>query len=246
MDRVHNLQMSLFGSFINIKPKTDIIIKLLLALQEDEFIPGSADVASVDFTTGKMMVDSRMQLISQNRTWTIVFLPERIDFNYNYQVGTEVYRNIEPLLAYAQELVRKVFSAFSSTTGNRLALSCKMALEDMTAGDLKQFCMRFSNPLRVYNGDKFADWCVRFNEREDIAVAEDLKESCNRIMEMVQVEKQDIDNQGTDANHNIILSIDINTVANNQEYRFTYDNLLYFSNEAKHFIVEIVKEISGE
>jgi len=94
VDKVLNLQMSLFGSFINIKPETDIVINLLTSLKEDKFIPGSADIASVDLKTGKMNVESRMQMISPDKTWSIVFLPERIDFNYNYQEGTTVFKNI--------------------------------------------------------------------------------------------------------------------------------------------------------
>ena len=88
MDKVLNMQVSLFGSFINIKFETEIVIKLLTALKDDGFVPGSVDVASVDIPTGKMTVDSRMQMISPNKTWSIVFLPERIDFNYNYQPET--------------------------------------------------------------------------------------------------------------------------------------------------------------
>ena len=48
MDKILNLQVSLFGRFIDIKPKTDIILKLLTNLQEEAFIPGTVDLAVLD------------------------------------------------------------------------------------------------------------------------------------------------------------------------------------------------------
>lgn len=59
MDKVLNLQMSLFGSFRNVRLETEIVINLLTALKDEGFVPGSADIASVDLKTGKMTVDSR-------------------------------------------------------------------------------------------------------------------------------------------------------------------------------------------
>ena len=82
MDKILNFQVSLFGRFIDIKPKTDIILKLLTNLQEEAFIPGTVDLAVLDPMTKKITTDSRIQMISQNKAWSIVFLEERIDFNY--------------------------------------------------------------------------------------------------------------------------------------------------------------------
>lgn len=45
MDKILNFQVSLFGRFIDIKPKTDIILKLLTNLQEEAFIPGTVDLS---------------------------------------------------------------------------------------------------------------------------------------------------------------------------------------------------------
>ena len=108
MARLNNLQLSLFGNFINIKPQTDIVIKLLTALQVEQFIPGSADIANVDIKTGKVTLDSRMQLVSPDKTWTIVFLNDRIDFNYNFQDTTTVYKDAERVVASGKSLIEKL------------------------------------------------------------------------------------------------------------------------------------------
>lgn len=239
VDKVLNLQMSLFGSFINIKPETEIVIKLLTALKEDKFIPGSADIASVDLKTGKMSVENRMQMMSPDKTWTIVFLPERIDINYNYQSETTVYKNIDVILKYANTLVEKVFSVFPATTGNRLALNCKLALENMTPDDMMQFCGRFTKPLNAYNEDSFAEWSVRFNARGKCEIEEGKEEECNRIAEMMQIEEQ----SGTEKTHSIILSVDVNTLPTNLALRFKYENLRHFVNNASKFILGVTDEI---
>lgn len=243
MDKVISLQMSLFGTFMNIKLETEIVIKLLTALKDNGFVPASADITSFDLQTGKMTVDSRMQMISPDKTWAIVFLPDRIDFNYNYQLGTSTFKSIDKLLEYGNDLVEKVFSVFQATTGNRLALNCKMALENMTDGDLKQFCDRFTKPLSAYNQESYAEWSVRFNARGKVKVSDQIEEECNRIAEMTQIENQNIIEESTVGLHRVIISLDINTMALELEQRFRYENLIYFTNNAKDFIAKVVNEI---
>ncbi len=246
MDRVLNLQMSLFGSFINVRLETEIVIKLLTVLKDDGFIPGSADIASVDLKTGKMIVDSRMQILSPDKTWTIVFLPDRIDFNYNYQEGTTIYKNITNLQVYANELVKKVFSVFGSTMGNRLALNCKFMFEGMTTDDLKQFCARFTKPLSAYGDDPYVEWGVRFNARGNFRVADNETEECNRITEMAQIENLGNLESKDMGSHSIILSIDVNTLPLNLTQRFKYENLICFANDVTEFVTNVTKEIESD
>lgn len=242
MDRVLNLQMSLFGTFINIRLETEIVIKLLTALKEDGFVPGTVDIASVDLPTGKMVVDSRMQMISPNKTWTIAFLPDRIDVCYTHQQETKIYKCIDELLPYAKELVEKVFAVFSSTLGNRIALNCRFALENMTEDDLKQFCGRFTKPLLAYSSDSYAEWSVRFNARKKIKISENIEEECNCITEMLQVENM-INGENRNNSHNIVLTMDINTMAMNLVQRFKYDDLIYFADNAASFVSVVTNEI---
>lgn len=246
MDKVLNLQMSLFGSFKNVRLETEIIINLLTALKDEGFVPGSADIASVDLKTGKMTVDSRMQMISPDKTWVIAFLPDRIDFNYNYQEGTLAHKHIDDILVYGESLIEKVFSVFNATTGNRLALNCKLVLENMTDGDLKQFCRRFTNSLSAYKDDSYAEWSVRFNARGSFKVSETEVEECNRITEMMQIENQNGLPVETNDSHSIILSMDVNTLPLNIVQRFKYENLICFANDAAEFVAEITKEIESD
>lgn len=245
MDRVINLQMSLFGNYVNIKPQTDIVIKLLTALQEHQFIPGSAEMVSFDLPSGKMVVDSRMQLVSPDRTWTIVFLVDRIDFNYTYQNGTKSYQNINELVQYGKTIIEKVFSVFPDTTGNRLALNCRFVRENITNDDLNQFRGRFTKEINTFKSDNYVEWTIRYNNREKMVVGTDNEELCNRIVEISQVERLDESKQPTIALHDVVVMLDVNTSATDISQRFKYSNLLYFAENAKSFIGEAISEIEG-
>ena len=67
MGKVQNLQLSIFGDYISIKPNTDLFIQLLSALREEQFIPGSVDIANIDIKTGRLAIDHRVQLLSLNK-----------------------------------------------------------------------------------------------------------------------------------------------------------------------------------
>ena len=165
MDRIVNMQMSLFGGFHTIKFETDIVIELLTALKDDGFVPGSIDIGTVDIRTNRIRVDSRLQLLSPDKTWVVTFMPERIDFDYNYRIGTASYKNIDELLDYGTGLISKVFSVLNTLQGNRLALNCKYILEDPSEEVSRKLAKRFTTPFAAYEDEAFAEWTARFNSR---------------------------------------------------------------------------------
>lgn len=244
MGRVNNLQMSLFGNFINIKPKTEIVIKLLTALQQEQFFPGSADIANVDIKTGKVSVDSRMQLVSPDKTWVIVFLDERIDFNYNYQDGTVVYKSIEQLIRIGENLIEKVFGVFANTTGDRLAVNGRYILEDLSDIELKTFTDRFTNPLSVFGDEVYTEWAVRYNSKAEMLI-DSTKEVCNRIIEMSQHERREMFGVAEKCAHDIAISFDVNTAQIGAGNRFKYTDLLKFAENSSEFITSVFREIEG-
>ena len=168
MDRILNLQVSLFGSFIDIKPETNIILNLMTALKEESFIPGTVDLAVLDPTTQKITTDSRIQMISKDRTYSIVFLEERIDFNYNFQPDTKAIKKVTDIYRYIGNLIVKVFSVFPKITGNRIAFNGKILLNKMTNEEMYDFMHKFSSPLSIYKDKKLEQWIVKFNSREQI------------------------------------------------------------------------------
>lgn len=240
MDKVLNFQTSLFGSFIDIRPKSDLVFSLLSNLKDDQFIPGTVDLATIDVKTGKLTTESRMQFISQNKTWSIVFLQERIDFNYNFQENTEEIRSIEDLSNYANSLIEKVFSVFCETTGNRLAVNCKILMEEFSEEEFNIFVNRFTIPLSINRDKTLAEWSVRYNHYNQINVEEDKTEQSNCIIEMSQVM-----NVVNSDKKRVLISLDVNTLQENQESRFKYGDLLKFSEGARSFMKKALQEVEG-
>ena len=105
MEKIVNFQTSLFGSFINIKPRTAVVLSLLNNLKDESFILGTIDLLSLNPVSGEIATENRIQMVSEDKTWNIVFLENRIDFNYNYRPDTQKYIKIDDLCNYVKNLV---------------------------------------------------------------------------------------------------------------------------------------------
>jgi hypothetical protein len=237
MESILNLQMSLFGSFTNIKPKNDLIIQLLTNLKDYNFIPGTVEVAVLDAQTKQITSDSRLQLFSEDKTINIVFLQDRIDFNYNLLPDALPIKDIRSLVDSIGKYVQKVFSVFPSTTGNRLAINCRCLLDNMNEIELKSFIEKYNKIPSFLSIDNLSEWNMRLNNPEYLLVNVDNKEICNRIIEI------GIMNSVLDDSKAIGLTFDVNTVADNTEMRFTYKDLLFFANENIAFVCSALSEI---
>lgn len=237
MEKIVNFQTSLFGSFINIKPRTAVVLSLLNNLKDESFIPGTIDLLSLNPVSGEIATENRIQMVSEDKTWNIVFLENRIDFNYNYRPDTQKYIKIDDLCNYVKNLVEKVFRTFPETTGNRIAVNGKILLEEMSDDEFKVFTENFAAPLNLYKGEVLQEWSTRFNLRKEIKW-DDKKELCNCITELSKVYPQN-DPQINE----IAVSIDINTVAQNDDYRFKAKDIIQFSQKANIIIDNVFEEI---
>lgn len=238
MDKILNFQLSLFGSFKNIKPDNDIAMRLIEKLKEDDFIPATVDVAYVDTAAKEIKSESRLQMVSQDKSWSIVFLQERIDLNYDYN-GSSLYSEFGKIFIYAKSILEKVFEIFSNEKGNRLAVNGKILLNEMVPEKRTIFMKRFSNPPKVYGNKPITEWHLRFNAKSSMGIADDTKEICNNIIEIgdcIICEKEKKENR-------MLLSLDINTLPENRDLRFTYENLLYFTSDVEKWMEKELAEI---
>ena len=239
MESILNLQLSLFGSFINIKPKNDIVMQLLTNLQEENFIPGTVDIAVIDADTKQISSESRLQMVSEDKTVNIVFLQDRIDFNYNLLPNTPQAKNLKALVNNMANLIQKVFATFVSTTGNRLAFNCRFLTDKKTKESIETFIQRYSHIPSFFQNSNVTEWNIHFNSPEEVPVSEDTKEVCNRIVEFGIMQST------MDDSKSIGVVFDINTLANNLELRFNYENLMFFANQNIDFICSALSEIEG-
>lgn len=244
MDKVVNFQISLFGSFINIQPNQEITMRLVSMLTEENMFPGTATVSSVDPVQKKVETETRLQMVSQDKTWKIVFFQERIDFVYNYLGGGEYYTDLNEIFEKGVNLINRTFSCFSDTTGNRLAVNGTVILPEMTNEETDMFINRFTAQVSPFKNKHFDEWNVRYNIRKQLPVSEDKNEECNNIINMGNV--VGLNTQTGEHLRRMSIGIDINTVPEHVGNRFKYENLLYFAKNAKKEMQDIIAAIEGE
>ena len=239
MDKILNFQLSMFGSFINIKPNNEITMRLMTNLQEEHFVPGTVDVAVVDPVSKRINSESRLQMVSEDKFWNIVFLQERIDISYSYLGGDDYYREFESVFQHAIRLLEKSFAVFPDTIGNRIAVNGKILLDEKNENEREKFIKRFSVPFSVYGGTEISEWNLRFNSKTLIEVAEEVVESCNNIIELGDI----IGIENGQLKKRILVTLDINTLPENKNLRFTYRNLIFLASKVKIMMENTMREI---
>jgi hypothetical protein len=241
MDRFICFQVSLFGEFADIRPNNGIFLQLLSNLQEEAFIPSTVNQAVLDAGTGKVKMDSRMRMVSQDEEWSINFLGERIDFNYNNNSEeTRSFKKVDDLYGYIKNLMDKVYPIFTDVIGNRIAFNGKAIMNEMTDEQIRDFMSAFSTPLSIYNDKDLTEWSVKFNEQKKLEWG-DKSEICNCITEISRFV-----GEGGSKTNRVLLSVDVNTVRSNTINRFTYEDILGFSEEARNLSDLIISEIEGK
>lgn len=247
--KIIDFQLSMFGEFTNISSDTSLIIKLLSALKDKNFLPGTLNSASIDVQTGKLTVNNKLQLYSPNKIWTISFLDNRIDFDYSYHEMEPHTWSIDSLIKYGGSLIDNVFSVLDiSMKGNRLAVNSKIIFNDMTDEKLDKIGKKLvPSPTKDYK-KKYTDWRLSLNSQEEISLSEGDKETYNRILEILKYSyvKNSIQTQPMSPKRTILLSFDLNTLPQKTESRFTKGSLKEFSNKVRGFIENTVNSITEE
>lgn len=245
--KILNLQLSIFGNFSRIQPNTSLVIKLLSNLKDKNFMPGALNSTSVNAATGKLTVNSRLQLYSPNKEWVISFLDERIDFNYLFNEKNPIQSSFDPLIKEGNSLITSIFNALDNNIkGNRLAVNLKTIFDDMSEEKLKKIGKELIlSPTKEYEKD-YTDWRISLNSRGKFNIGKESSETCNRILEFLRYNYIKNNSQPltqSKQHKTLMIALDLNTLPQNLETRFTGDNLKFFSNDVKQFIQNNIDDI---
>lgn len=240
MNKVVVFQMSLFGSFVNIQPNQDITMKLMADLVDENMIPGTVSVSSIDPINKKVETETRLQMLSQDRTWKIVFLPNRIDVDYDYMGGENYYSDLSDIYNKGIELLRKTSSTFKDTTGNRLAVNTRIILPALSSDEENEFIHRFTVPISTFNDSRLDEWNVHYNVKKGLKVTDSIFEICNNIVDMGNIVVFD------GLGRRMAIGLDVNTEPENSSMRFKYTDLISFAHEAEIEMKAVLKAIEEE
>lgn len=243
MDKILNFQMSLFGTFTNVQPNLELTMKINESLQNDNFVPGTIQVDIFNPIERKMISETRLQMVSVDQMWTVVFLGDRIDVNYSYIDGDVYYDSVELIMEKASNICKKAFAPIAATTGTRLAINGRFLLNEMNESTKQAFIARFLIQPKVYENRLLSEWNIRYNSLTHIATNELSSEECNFIISLGDIVR--INSQTGVQSTRTSVGIDINTSPANQENKYTVNDLLYFSKGALVNMNAALNEIEG-
>ena len=236
MDKILNYQVSLFGQFMNIKPEQTLINKLLSILKD--FLPGVTNVSSINILTNQIQVEERMQFVSSDRSYTIVFLPDRIDICYIYNPSLKNEKGFDEIIKKISELLSLLNNEFPTLPSNRLATSCNCLSKKFDTQDFSDFINSQTNKDIFFKDKKLFEWGIRYNSKFE----ETISEKAELTNHIIDIKKAFQNNSET---NQFVMLFDINTDPTKISNRFAFTDLINFQNTSNTLIKGYINAIEG-
>ena len=236
MDKILNYQVSLFGQFMNIKPEQTLINKLLSILKD--FLPGVTNVSSINILTNQIQVEERMQFVSSDRSYTIVFLPDRIDICYIYNPSLKNEKGFDEIIKKISELLSLLNNEFPTLPSNRLATSCNCLSKKFDTQDFSDFINSQTNKDIFFKDKKLFEWGIRYNSKFE----ETISEKAELTNHIIDIKKAFQNNSET---NQFVMLFDISTDPTKISNRFAFTDLINFQNTSNTLIKGYINAIEG-
>lgn len=221
-----NHQGNVFQNASDIVPTPDIISFLLNAFEDKALVPNTFQQLSPN-----QPVRTRLQLTSTNGEWQINFTTRRIDISKNPtdRRGT----NLGDIQGFCEDIIdfqRRIQSRFRRRA-NRLALVSSVLLEEMSPQTLSDVYARLLHPTGFYQEHQPFEWNWRSAAHLEFELDENIQETLNVITIIRRLRgRLDAENL-VQPYERIQMSWEINTIAENSEYRFELDHIVRFYQE---------------
>lgn len=232
MGMLLNIQMSIFGNY-HIETTANnisILMQKLNELGKFEFLPNIVEGQNIDILAGKISTTSNVSFITSSQLCRVMCMDNRIDciltFNPDYQ------DTIENSLQFCNDVLTVIMESFP-ILGNRLAININ-ELSNPISTDLLETKLGKSiiSVLDFYKNKTLEEWSTRSNTRFPINISE--KAEMLNIITELNIVKND-----QTMEKRVLCHIDINTIPENQGFRFTNGDLSSFIKETKKIISNI-------
>ena len=218
-------------SFCNNTVAIDIstISKLMNGLNNldiKDFLPNITNGQNINLISGKVEQIQNLGFITMDSSAQVLFQPNRIDVIFNLQ------GELQSDLNQAKTVIKYILCECNCTS-NRLAINIDL-LSEPYVGDIKKskFGSKIMFFLDYYKDQDLIEWSARENIHQNITVNGE-KETLNVITELSLV------TYNSDNTKRVLCHIDINTVAENNNYRFDSNAFDDFLNETTTIIQKI-------
>ena len=239
MSILADLQYSVFTNK-RIEPEVANLSEMLSqinGLNKYTFFPNIAVNTNIDINTGMVTHVNNVSFVTLNQMIDINCLNDRIDVNIhpnNENQNIEIKEHIE----FARAAMNIIMNN-NGILANRLAINAFLLSKtfDKNIQETK-LGGKYCQLLDFYTGKQIEEWFVKTNSRRNIIVEQE--ETLNVITELSTV----IDK--ATAKKRFLCHMDINTLFENNGYRFSTNNLEKFDEEVLSIINEIKTNYDGD
>lgn len=232
MGIVLNIQLTAFCNH-RIEPNSKNIASLmekLNALNVKEFLPNVQNRQKYNLMTGTAGLVPNLGFITADQSGQILCQDERIDciFHFNADNQGDFNQNVKDI----QDVFCLILNEHKIVS-NRLGFNINL-VSDAYAGKLQHtdFGQSMVSTLDFYKEKELKEWSSRENVRYPVQIA-DAEEMLNVITELSAV----ADDTGEEKR--LLCHMDINTIPENQEYRFQGDMILEFADAINEIVWNI-------
>lgn len=243
VDKVYKI--SAFGSFSDINPSPENMIFLLDNFKEYGLIPSLVSeiniVASVDGSQAPVQKQiQRLALLTSDNSEQIMIGSNRID--YTVTATSDVNFSTDDI----EKLNKKINNAFTiifhqfNKKASRVALNTESLIINLSKEEIENFTSKFANPLTMYQKD-LDEWNTHLMVRAEKEIEQ--SETLNVITNIAKViyEQQNTDEKVF--SEGFVVSLDINTIAENASQRFSPENIEKFTKIASELWNDIITEL---
>lgn len=229
MGMLLNVQLSVFGNYhIETTAKNvSNLMQKLNELGEFEFLPNIISGQNIDLLAGKINTTSNLSFVTSSQSCQIICMDNRMDCLLKFD--SEYQDTIDNGLAFCNRVLGVIMDNFP-ILGNRLAININ-ELSNPVSGDLLETNLGKSvvSVLDFYKDKKLDEWSTRANTRLSVDIS-GKPENLNIITELNIATNNQINEK------RILCHLDINTVQENQGYRFNKEDLSSFIDETRKII----------
>lgn len=233
MGAVLTIQLSVFSNK-RILPSTENIAILMPKLKElsgIEFLPNVVNSQKIDITTGAIENVPNLSFSSADNAGQVICTENRIDCVFNFNVDRQ--EGVESGFDVASAIIRFIME-HANVFANRLALNVTY-LSNICNGN-SAFETQVMHVVPFYQNKTIKEWSSKTNA-VGIMTINGADESLNIITEYIHATEQ------TTKETRIVCHTDINTVAENKDFRFKFDVVDSFEKQAKSIFTEIQSDL---
>ena len=213
-------QTAIFGNYDDIAPNIDNIKYFIEVFADKGLIPSQFKEYSLNISnnTVKNSDSSRLSLTSTDGMWNITFNVDRIDFFLtNNNIGKVVMPSFDFFITEVQDILSKVTNRFPKKH-KRIGLIAQWILEGIESNESSK---KLNKTASFFNEKGVRQWSNKISTRTTLPNSEIIN-----VVNQFQWAKTNLKREDNNVSfEGLSLTIDTNTINENQNYRFSSENL---------------------